>query len=59
MTELAKKLPAIIAIVILGILGVELLRRDIDSFLIGLVLVGVSGLGGFGLQEFLRKRLGP
>ncbi len=59
MTELAKKLPTLAAIVALAIIGVQLLRRDVDSFLIGLVLVAISGLGGFGLKEFLRRRLGP
>ena len=59
MTELAKKLPGLVAMVCLTILGVMLMEQGLDSFMIGLVLVAIAGLGGFELKEFLRRRLGP
>lgn len=58
MTELAKKAPTLLAILALAYIGRGLLEQGIDSTLVGAVLVGIAGLGGFYLHEFVRRRNG-
>ncbi len=58
MTEWAKKAPTLLAILAFAYIGRGLLDRGIDSTLVGAVLVGIAGLGGFYLKEFVRRRNG-
>jgi len=55
MTELAKKLPTLTAIVALAYLGRGILDRGLDGALISAVLVAVAGLGGFYLAQFVGR----
>ena len=56
MTELAKKLPSIVAILALAWVMAEALRQGIDSALLVAVVTAIAGLGGFYLQDFVKRR---
>lgn len=58
MTELAKKVPAVVAIAALAYVGVEALRQDVDRGVLVAVVTAIAGLGGFYLYNFIRTRSG-
>lgn len=57
MTELAKKLPTVVAILALAWVGTEAMRAGIDKATIGVVVLAIAGLGGFYMRDFLERRL--
>lgn len=59
MTELAKKLPAVVAIVALAYVGKAALDRGMDGVILAAVVTAIAGLGGFYLKDMLQRRLGP
>lgn len=59
MTELAKKLPALVAIAALAYVGVAALDHGINSVVLAAVVTAIAGLGGFYLKELLPRRKGP
>lgn len=57
MTELAKKLPTVVAILGLAYVGNALIQAGIDKATIGVVVLAIAGLGGFYMRDFLERRL--
>ncbi len=55
-TELAKKLPAVAAILALAYVGNEALRQGIDKATVVVVVTAIAGLGGFYLNQLLPPR---
>ncbi len=59
MTELAKKMPSIVAILALAFIGHAALSRGIDGPLQALLVTAIAGLGGFYLRDFINRRGHP
>ena len=57
-TELAKKVPAVVAIAALAYVGVEALSAGIDRAVLVVVITAIAGLGGFYIQELIKKGVG-
>ena len=57
MDQLAKKLPTVVAILALAYVGVEAMQAGVDKALIGVVVLGIAGLGGFYMRDLLERRL--
>lgn len=59
MSELAKKLPTVTAIVALTVIGYAALTRGIDGPLQALLVTAIAGLGGFYLRDLINRRGHP
>ncbi len=56
MSELAKKLPSIVAILALAYIGTQALRAKVDGPALVLLVTAIAGLGGFYLRDLLERR---
>lgn len=56
MSELAKKLPTIVAIIALAVIGNAALSRGVNGPLQALLVTAIAGLGGFYLRDLIERR---
>jgi len=47
---------AVVAIIVLGVMECVALLQGIDSYLFGLVVAAISGLGGYKLKSYLIQK---
>jgi hypothetical protein len=58
MTELAKKLPVLMAIISLTFISYAALQKGLDGVIIATVVTAIAGLGGFYLKDFVARKNG-